>query len=45
MNQSLDALMGSIQRALREEILPELASDHARSQLAGVPRPALQASG
>lgn len=36
MNQSLDALMGSIGRALREEILPELQSDHARSQLAGV---------
>ena len=36
MNQSLDALMGSIRRALREEILPELESDHARSQLAGV---------
>lgn len=36
MNQSLEPLMGSIRRALREEILPELASDHARSQLAGV---------
>lgn len=36
MNQSLEALMGSICRALREEILPELQSDHARSQLAGV---------
>jgi hypothetical protein len=36
MNQSLDALMGSMRRALREEILPELQSDHARSQLAGV---------
>lgn len=36
MNQSLDALVGSMRRALREEILPELASDHARSQLAGV---------
>lgn len=36
MNQSLEALMGSIGRALREEILPELQSDHARSQLAGV---------
>lgn len=36
MNQPLDALMGSIRRALREDILPELQSDHARSQLAGV---------
>lgn len=36
MNQPLDALMGSICRALREEVLPELRSDHARSQLAGV---------
>jgi len=36
MNQSLEALMGSMRRALREEILPELQSDHARSQLAGV---------
>ncbi|WP_372656673.1 hypothetical protein [Hydrogenophaga sp.] len=36
MNQSLEALMGSICRALRDEILPELQSDHARSQLAGV---------
>lgn len=36
MNQSLEALMGSMRRALREEILPELTSDHARSQLAGV---------
>jgi hypothetical protein len=36
MNQSLDALIGSMRRALREEILPELSSDHARSQLAGV---------
>jgi hypothetical protein len=36
MNQPLDALMGSIRRALSEEILPELQSDHARSQLAGV---------
>ncbi len=36
MNQSLDALMGSICRALRDEIAPELQSDHARSQLAGV---------
>jgi hypothetical protein len=36
MNQSLHALVGSIRRSLREEILPELASDHARSQLAGV---------
>lgn len=36
MNQSLEALVGSMRRALREEILPELLSDHARSQLAGV---------
>ena len=36
MNQSLEALMGSIRRALQDEILPELESDHARSQLAGV---------
>ena len=36
MNQSIQALVGSIRRSLREEILPELASDHARSQLAGV---------
>lgn len=36
MNQPLDALVGSMRRALREEILPEIASDHARSQLAGV---------
>lgn len=36
MNQSLEALVGSIRRALHEEILPELESDHARSQLAGV---------
>jgi hypothetical protein len=36
MNQPLEALMGSIRRALRDEILPELVSDHARSQLAGV---------
>jgi hypothetical protein len=36
MNPSLEALMGSMRRALRDEILPELASDHARSQLAGV---------
>jgi len=36
MNQSLEALIGSMGRALREEILPELSSDHARSQLAGV---------
>ncbi len=36
MNQSLEALMGSMRRALRDEILPELTSDHARSQLAGV---------
>lgn len=36
MNQSLEALMGSMRRALRDEILPELRSDHARSQLAGV---------
>lgn len=36
MNQSLEALMDSIRRALGEEILPELQSDHARSQLAGV---------
>lgn len=36
MNQPLEALMGSIERALRDEILPELQSDHARSQLAGV---------
>lgn len=36
MNQSLEALMGSMRRALRDEILPELQSDHARSQLAGV---------
>lgn len=36
MNQSLEALVGSMRRALREDILPELTSDHARSQLAGV---------
>lgn len=36
MNQSLEALMESMRRALRDEILPELASEHARSQLAGV---------
>jgi hypothetical protein len=36
MNQPLEALMGSMCRALRDEILPELTSDHARSQLAGV---------
>lgn len=36
MNQSLEALVGSMRRALSEEILPELQSDHARSQLAGV---------
>lgn len=36
MNPSLEALVGSMRRALRDEILPELASDHARSQLAGV---------
>jgi hypothetical protein len=36
VNQSLQALVGSIRRSLREEILPELGSDHARSQLAGV---------
>lgn len=36
MNQSLEALMGSIRRALQDEILPELESDHARSQMAGV---------
>ena len=36
MNQSLEALMASMRRALRDEILPELASEHARSQLAGV---------
>jgi hypothetical protein len=36
MNQSLEALMGSIRRALHDEVLPELGSDHARSQLAGV---------
>lgn len=35
MNQSLEALVGSVCRALSEEILPELQSDHARSQLAG----------
>ncbi|MDO8906568.1 hypothetical protein [Hydrogenophaga sp.] len=36
MNQSLEALMSSVCRALQEDILPELSSDHARSQLAGV---------
>jgi hypothetical protein len=36
MNQSLEALMGSVRRALSDEILPELVSEHARSQLAGV---------
>ncbi|RYX91463.1 MAG: hypothetical protein EOO28_25510 [Comamonadaceae bacterium] len=36
MNQSLEALMGSMRRALEGEIQPELQSDHARSQLAGV---------
>ncbi len=36
MNQSLPKLIDSMRRALREEVQPELSTDHARSQLAGV---------
>lgn len=36
MNQSLPALVDGLLRSLREVVLPELQSDHARGQLAGV---------
>lgn len=36
MNQSLTKLVESLRRALRDDVLPELQTDHARSQVAGV---------
>ena len=36
MNFSLTALFQGARRALAEDVLPETASDHARTQLAGV---------
>jgi hypothetical protein len=36
VNQSLPALINGLLRSLREVVLPELQSDHARGQLAGV---------
>jgi hypothetical protein len=36
MNSPLAPLVRSLSRALRESVLPELQSDHARTQLAGV---------
>ena len=36
MTQSLAALLESMRRSLRADIRPELSSDHARTQLAGV---------
>jgi hypothetical protein len=36
VNQSLPALVDGLLRSLREVVLPELQSDHARGQLAGV---------
>ncbi len=36
MNQSLSALFQGIRRTLRDDVHPELTSDHARAQLAGV---------
>lgn len=36
MNQSLPELIEGMRRALREDVQGELATDHARSQLAGV---------
>lgn len=36
MNQSLVGLLEAIRRALRDDVLPEIDTDHARSQLSGV---------
>jgi hypothetical protein len=36
MNMALPALLEALRRSLRETVQPELRSDHARSQLAGV---------
>ena len=36
MQQSVSTLMQSLRRALRDEVLPELHTDHARSQIGGM---------
>ena len=36
MNGSLPALVEALRRALREEVAPDVAGDHARTQLAAV---------
>lgn len=36
MMQSVQPLMAMVMRSLREDVLPELATDHARTQMAGV---------
>lgn len=36
MNRSLMGLLEGVRRSLRDDVQPELASDHARTQLAGV---------
>lgn len=36
MNQSLSGLLDGMRRALREDVLPEVRSAHARGQMAGV---------